>query len=120
MTKFKVGDKVRRTYRSGHLGVWQGDCGIVTAVSRDGQYIQLEGINSTSNFPFSASAFELVEAAPAPVPPSLPLTFVLKMDREIAKAGGSHGILEDCLDRPLNEFIQHVMIPNNITLQFNS
>lgn len=114
MTKFKVGDKVRRIAKHSHLGMHQGDEGVVSSVSGAGEDIAIEGyVSQYVRHPFTAKSFELVTPEKL-----LPLTFVLKMDREIAKAGGSPGLLEDYLDRPLNEFVQNVMIPNRLTLKF--
>lgn len=106
MTKFKVGDRVRRT----KLPWGKFDVGTEAVVSQ-------VGIGGFLRFPgddkrYDPLAFELVD------PPSLPLTTVLQMDREIAKAGGSADILNDYLDRPLSDFVQNVMAPNRLQLRF--
>ncbi|KQR67894.1 hypothetical protein [Rhizobium sp. Leaf341] len=107
MTDFKVGDTVRRIKDPwGEFNL--GDEGVVTHVSSGGKSLRF----AVDDRSYAASAFELVE----PVPQSLPITAILRMDRAIASAGAAPDTLERYLDLPLKDFVEKVMIPNGITL----
>ncbi len=113
MSTFRIGDKVRRLYMDGARGsLRRGETYIVSRVNPTGTHISLVGIIGA----FAAKNFDKIrDTTPEK---ALPLTHVLRMDREIAKAGGAPGILEEYLDRPLSDFVQNVMVPNKLNLKF--
>lgn len=73
MSKFKVGDKVRRI-QSGLSLLPVGYVGMVTKVSETGNWISVDNLsNEGDNVPFIADSFELVESSATDVSPPLGL-----------------------------------------------
>lgn len=62
MAKFKVGDIVKRTVLSPHLGINEGDVCVVTAVNPEHGWLSVNNIvEYLDKYPFNPNCFELVQ-----------------------------------------------------------
>lgn len=116
MAKFKKGDRVRRIGKNLVLGshtVNVGDEGTVEKLNGKGWVRVLWDLPECS----AGSMEDRLELVPSK-DPAIPLRFVLDLDRQISKAGGSADVLPDYLDKPLSDFILNVMIPNSLSVTY--